>query len=443
MIQGSIYAKLCVIGVLILVLQIPISLIEGLIYERINTKQEAESFISRNSGGQQIVVAPTLSIPYTYRYTDDKQRQKSYRAYAQLLPDSLKVSSKVTTETRHRGIFEVPVYISTLEIKGTFGGIAVVPPNVAEQDIHWSEAVFNVGISDPKTIRVAEPLEWKGIKTEPEPGTKGGVFGENGIHFPAGLTGPLEAGKPENLNLKVSFTGTENLQFIPVGRTTEISMTSDWPHPSFIGSYLPETRRIESGGFEVSWKILDLGRSFPRVIYGSEDVTSKISGVNGSAFGVGFYSPVDAHRMSERALKYELFVIALTFLTFAMFEIFSGIKIHSIQYLLVGAALTLFYLLLLSLSEHIGFAAAYGFASLFVLILVAGYSRSVLKQKSGATVVGFSLSLLYGFFFTLLQEQDYSLVIGSLGLTAILGVVMYLTRNIDWYAIGKEREAIA
>jgi inner membrane protein len=172
-------------------------------------------------------------------------------------------------------------------------------------------------------------------------------------------------------------------------------------------------------------------------MYGS-DSENQIASLGSSRFGVGFYAPVDSHRMSERALKYELFVIILTFLVFAMFEIFSRLRIHSIQYLLVGAALALFYLLLLSLSEHVGFAGAYVVASALVIALVAGYSRSVLKRGSGAAITGFSLSLLYGFFFTLLQEQDFSLLIGSLGLTAILGVVMYLTRNIDWYGVGRE-----
>ena len=212
-------------------------------------------------------------------------------------------------------------------------------------------------------------------------------------------------------------------------------MSSPWENPSFMGNYLPISREISKNGFTASWKILNLGRSFPRTLYSSKG-ESQTQILGNSQFGVGFYAAVDAHRMSDRALKYEIFVIALTFLVFAMFEVFSKIRVHSIQYLLVGAALVLFYLLLLSLSEHLGFSVAYLFASLTVLGLVCGYSRSILRKGSGASTVGLSLSLLYGFFYTLLQEQDYSLLIGTLGLTLILGFLMYLTRNIDWYRLG-------
>lgn len=433
--RGSIYSKLFTIAFLLFVLQIPIACIQGVISERIQTKSEAEEFITQRSGKNQTFSAPTLSIPYIYRYQDEQRRERSYKAYAEILPEHLKIHSSVNVQKLYRGIFEFPVYTTELEVQGTIAATSFRPSDVAEQDILWDQAVLNMGVSDPRTIQDLAEFKFDGRILEPEPGVQSTSLATSGIHFQIPNSNSSMTGTAHTFSTKMTLGGSQSLSFLPVGRTTEITMTSPWANPSFMGSYLPISREVSEEGFKATWKILDLGRSFPRVLMNSTQSSQSLQ-FSSSQFGVGFYAPVDAHRMSERALKYELFVIALTFLIFAMFEIFYKVRIHSIQYLLVGAALVLFYLLLLSLSEQIGFSIAYLLASATVLSLVSSYSKSILKRRAGSSTVGLSLALLYGFFFTLLQEQDYSLLIGTVGLTLILGFVMYLTRNIDWYAIG-------
>lgn len=434
----GIYFKIGAILLLIFVLQIPIACINGLIRERIQTKEEAERSVTQVAGPNQTVVAPVLSIPYNYRYVDEKQHEKWYRTYAQILPDNLHIVANVEVEKRHRGIFEFPVYISKIRMEGTIFPEKLASRDIDAKDISWNEAFVNIGITDPRTIRDAGKLTWNSQQVDAEPGAPGVVFGNSGIHFPITSLTAASSGA-HTFQIDLTFGGSQSLNFLPVGRTTDVSLTSSWPDPNFIGSYSPVERRVTSKGFEAHWKILDLGRNFPRVLSGNNRNDANAQTLSSSQFGVGLYSPVDTHRMSDRALKYEIFVIGLTFMIFALFEIFSAVRVHSIQYLLVGAALVLFYLLLLSLSEHIGFSGAYAIASILVLGLVGGYSRSVLRARGSATTVGLSLGLLYGFFYTLLQEQDYSLLIGTLGLTAILGFVMYLTRNLDWYGLTPEQ----
>jgi inner membrane protein len=214
---------------------------------------------------------------------------------------------------------------------------------------------------------------------------------------------------------------------------TRVGMTSAWPDPSFIGAYLPTSREVGPKGFTARWQIPHLGRNFPQQWIESE-VDAKALGT--ATFGVSLLSPVDAYHTIHRAVKYQLLFLFLTFVAFYLFELFSSLRIHPVQYLLVGSALCLFYLLLLSLSEHVGFARAYTIASAAVVALIAGYVRAAFGNAR-AVPIAVMLIVLYAFLFVLLHVQDYALLVGSLGLFLVLALLMYATRKVDWYQVGR------
>ncbi len=437
--SGTIYTKFLTILGLVVILQIPISCIQGVISDRIQTRADAEVFISQRSGSDQTVVPPILTIPYLHRSANEGKEEKNGRGYVEVLPENLKISSSVKVEKRYRGIFEIPIYTTTLTIEGSIDTNQLRASGIEQNEVITKEMVLNLGISDPRTIQEVNSFQFDGQSIEAQPGIHNTSFSSSGIHFKISNSGANFVNSVHQFSGVVTLGGSQSLRFLPVGRITNVIIESDWSNPSFVGNYLPLTREISAEGFKASWRILDLGRSFPRLVNSDRHVVFDPRSKD-SEFGVGLYSPVDTYRMTERAIKYELFVLSLTFLAFCMFELFLKVKIHTVQYLLVGAAMVLFYLLLLSLSEQLSFSPAYVLASIVTIGLVGSYSRSVLRHRAGVIIIALSLSMLYGFFFTLLQEQELSLLLGSIGLTVVLGGVMYLTRNLDWFAIGDNGE---
>ena len=221
---------------------------------------------------------------------------------------------------------------------------------------------------------------------------------------------------------------------MPFGRETSVSLRSNWPHPSFQGNWLPAKRAVTDHGFEASWSIPFLGRNYPQAW---NDGTSMSETVAASKFGLDLITPVDEYRMAERSTKYAGLFILLTFATIWLIEVLARLRVHPIQYLLVGAAMCLFFLLELALSEHLGFAPAYAVASVAVVGLIASYSLAALHSPRRAGVVGGLVAALYAYLYVLLKNEDYALLIGSVGLFLMLAAVMYLTRRIDWHAAGR------
>jgi inner membrane protein len=234
---------------------------------------------------------------------------------------------------------------------------------------------------------------------------------------------------------ELTLNGSEHLQFIPVGKQTLVKVTSPWSDRSCVGRYLPEQRTVDAAGFSAHWKILQINRSFAQHWTGAPGMDPHVADF---AFGVRLLQPVDEYQKTMRSAKYAIMFISLTFLAFFLTEIFNKKTLHPIQYALIGFALVLFYCMLLSLSEHISFNLAYLASSASIIALVAGYARSVLGSKRFAAIVSGVMALLYGFLFIILQLEDYALLFGSLGLFGILALVMYLTRQIDWFSVGKE-----
>lgn len=427
---GSIFLRVLLLGFLILLLQIPILQIGHLISEREQTRQEAVSEVAAMWGGSQTFAGPVLVVPIRHLSGQEQGWVVPEIANACFLPDQLEIRSAMATEVRRRGIFEVPLFATNLGIAGTFHRPDFSAWDIDERNILWNRAKLVVGITDPRAIQERLAMEFAGREFVFQPGNGGALFLGAGIHVPISDLDALPRDNyPFSFSLKLN--GSDQMMFQPFGEVTNVQMDSDWPHPSFTGGYLPKTNNVTDNGFSAEWSVLHFGRNYPQKWIST---TMSPESLQGAEFGVELLSPVDAYRMSRRTVKYEFLFTFLTFAAFFLFEIFNRLKVHSIQYMLIGSALCLFYLLTLSLSEHLGFEIAYFLATAAVVGLVSLYCFQILGRR--AWPLAAVLLVLFGFLFMLLSLEDYSLLIGSVGLFAILAAVMFLTRRVEWDRLG-------
>ena len=422
--RDSVSFRVAVPAGLVLLLQIPVALIDGTIAERRTTRTAAFAEVSETWGGHEQLTGPILTVPVLEPTANGPETVLSRR----FLPRTLSVHGRVETEVRRRGIFDVPLYVARLHVEGTFA----VPAERHPKTVLWDRASVALGVSNAKAIRVASPLSFGDRKLPWEPGTADVPFLESGVQVAVPFSSP-PAG-PIPFAFDVTLAGSGRLAVVPSGDETVVTLASPWPDPSFEGGSLPVERRVGQSGFEATWRTMNLGRGFPASWTSPQEVTRER--LASSAMGVSFLSPVDTYRTNERAVKYQLLFLGLTFAAFVLFELLAPLRIHPVQYLLVGFALCLFYLLLLSFSEHFGFTRAYAIAAADVVALVTAYVRFVLRKGSRAVALGGFLAVLYAFLFVLLQIQDYALLVGSIGLSLLLGGVMWFTRHVDWYALG-------
>lgn len=430
-------ARIVLLGLLVLLLQFPILKISGVIQQRSQSRDAAVSDISGKWGQRQTLTGPYLVVPYIKRWTEtDALGKKTLRECtleAQFLPDKILVDGRSHSEIRHRGIFEVPVYKADLRLNGNFTKPSFDDWGINPKDVLWNRARLVLRVSDPRAIAQPPALQWNRATIEFKPGA-GGEDQSSGIH--AALDKQLTQ-KQFEFNLSMTLNGSEGLGFTPFAEHTDIRLQSNWPHPSFRGNWLPREHSVEKQGFNAVWSVSHLGRNYPQRMQGLETWQEKISA---SEFGVDFISPVDTYRVTERLVKYELLFLGLTFVTLWLFELLLGLRVHPLQYLLVGSAMCLFYLLQLSLAEQLGLVRSYLIASSAVTGLISAYCLSVLRSFGRAAIVGGVLAALYGYFYVLLQLEDYALLVGSVGLFASLAIVMYLTRRIDWYKTSEATE---
>ena len=420
------------IGALALILQIPVLFIRNIVWDRKDTRQEAIEEITSKWGKQQEVFGPFLVVPYLEQrtvQTEEGQPSKVevYEERATFLPRDLRVDGSLETEVRYRGIFEAPVYRSHLSFEGSFDRPDFSGWSISPADILWDRAELIMEVADPRAIKDAVPVDWSGEEIEFEPGAGLRHTGRSGIHAPLGQR--LDS---ETFSFSYAFdlNGSVQLSFAPLGSNTEVNLRGDWTDPSFQGNWLPGSRQVSEEGFTSSWNIPYLGRGYPQRWRGVDHDEA----IAASQFGVDLLSPVDVRRQTERSLKYQMLFLGLTFLTVWLFEILTGMRLHLIQYGLIGAALCLFYLLELSLGEHLGFAAAYVIAAAAVIMLVAAYAWAAMGSAQSGMVVGGVVMGLYGFLYVLLMLEEYSLLVGSVGLFLILAAIMYVTRHVDWDA---------
>ena len=430
-IKYSIGIRLAIIAFLTLILLIPALMIQSLITERKERRDSAASEISDKWGNSQTLAGPVLSIPYYSYLKDDNNNLIRNINYAHFLPEDLRIEGNIKPEIRYRGLYEVVVYNGRLNLSGVFNPPDLNGLNVPVQDIIWKDAILSVGITDMKGIQDFIEIVWNEKKYSANPGIESKDVLFSGISI-----NPLsneEQVKKYEFNIQINLNGSYGLFFVPVGKETRVELTSDWNNPSFTGTYLPENREITKDGFRASWKILHLNRNFPQSWLGPQYKVSD------SAFGVDLLLAIDEYQKTMRTTKYAILFLSLTFLTFFMIELLSKKVIHPIQYMLIGFALLIFYTLLLSLSEYLLFKYAYLIASAAIIILISLYSISVLQNLRQTGIITGILVLLYGYLYTILQLQDYALLMGSIGLFIVLAVVMYLTRRIDWFTIISEQ----
>ncbi len=431
--KNSIGLRLIIIAVLAVLLLIPSFWIMVLIKERQERRDNASVEISSKWGNQQTITGPILTIPYNYFAKTENGDPVFTEKYAHFLPNDLSVYGQIFPEIRYRGIYEEVLFRTQLTFSGNFSPPDFNEFNILAENIIWEGAFFSIGVTDMKGINDQIILKWKNQELIPYPGSLSQEVVTSGVSVKV----PVEKDTGRvSFSFEIDLNGSQNLSFVPVGSETKVNLSSAWTNPSFIGDYLPDQREVNSDGFEAQWKILSVNRNFPQKWIDSEfDSTS-------SEFGVSLLRPVDEYQKNMRTSKYAIMFIALTFLSFFMIELLGEKVIHPIQYIFIGLALLIFYTLLLSLSEHIGFAFAYLIASLAIIFLISIYTKSILSNNLQSIIIFSVLSVLFGYLYIVLQLQDFALLMGSLGLFVILSIVMFITRNIDWFSILKSEEKV-
>lgn len=421
--SGSVTVRIFSITVLVLLLMIPNSMIRDIIRERQFTSNQAIAEVSSKWGYEQTVVGPVLSVPYL-TYSEDKDGKRTYtKHWSHFLPDDLSIAADVKSNKRKRSIYEVVVYTSDMRVSGVFKKPDPERLNIPAEQFLVDEAIISMGIPDMRGIGEQVKLKFADTIAEFGPGVPTDQVFDKGISVRI----PLPEVESYQFSIDLELRGSQSLSFVPLGRATKVELTSDWPHPSCNGAFLPD-HEITADGFAATWKVLDLNRNFPQAWKGRR------MGITESSFGFELFMPNDHYQQSMRSAKYAILFISLTFMVFFFLETINKKRIHPIQYILVGLALSIFFVLLLSLSEFIGFNAAYGIGAIATTLLIVIYSSSILTSKK---LTGFLLGLLtvmYGFIFTILQLEDTALLVGSIGLFIILAIIMIWSRKVDWYS---------
>jgi inner membrane protein len=425
--------KFVLVGVLVLIVSALTGVVWLLSKERQSRAVSVETEISKNWGAAQRILGPYLIVPYTVK---EKQGDSSQIRRAVFLPDTLNITGKVETEQRRRGIYNATVYQTKLTVAGQFRPVDLSPIESDKQvSIRWQDAMIALGIDDVSGLKNNVRLEAGGKTIDFEPGTIASTDYRtlNGIHANlkplTGVRG-FNAAAPLAYKIDLVLNGSSSLAFAPAGRQTAVSLESNWPHPSFTG-FLPLQRSINQNGFSASWSVPFLARDVPQV-WGGTSQGIVLERFSGKDLGVNLFVPVDYYSLVERALKYGLMFVAAAFGSVFVLELLTGRRVHPVQYIFVGLALVTFYVLLLSLSEHIGFATAYFFASTATGGMISTYVGMVLRSlKRGLTMLAI-FSGLYGLLYMILQLEDYALLAGSVAAFVLLTATMFATLRVNW-----------
>ncbi|WP_339868128.1 cell envelope integrity protein CreD [uncultured Algoriphagus sp.] len=425
-ISRSTSLKLLVIGFIALLLLIPQALITDLIDERQTRLQETENEVTDKWSRSQTVIGPYLALPYhTYREVQSNGETKVIKELqtAYFLPDLLDVTGDLQAESLHRGIFDVVVYRGDLDVKADFNSIALGKLDITFEQVLWDQATFLISVSDLRGIGENPDLKLDSLSLISEPFTDTQT-NLKGLQFPAYLD---SASNDFTFSGKIKLKGSKEFHIVPLGKTTTLKLSGNWPNPSFQGDFLPEDRVLTKEGFESTWKVLHFNRPF------GQEFINRLPNFLESSFGLSLKMPVDQYQQSIRTSKYAILIIILSFLALFLMETFTKRRIHPLQYTLVGFALVLYYTLLIALSEQFGFTSAYLISSLATVGLLAFYSKSLFSQLKTTGIFTGILSAFYIFIFVIIKQQDYALLIGSIGLFIALAVTMVISRKIDWY----------
>ncbi len=428
--------KMAMVGFLTLILLIPLEFVKDLISERSNRKKEVVEEVSNLWGKDIYFYGPILKIPYKsydeYNITNPRTgavtiEKKITTKNAFFFPENFnsKTNAKKNTSLK-RGIYNNVVFTANMNFQGNFGKLNFEKLGIKTEDLIWNQASIVVKTTNLKSIKsdlnIALNNQKMNFESKSDEDNFYGTLESDKFDYNA-----LSKSNALNFNFNMEYNGSNSIKFIPIGKKSTVSIDSDWDSPSFEGAFAANdtTKTINKKGFHADWKILDINRAF------SQQHLEKIPNLNEYAFGAKFIETVDEYQQNERASKYGFLVIGLTFLVFFLIQSISKISIHIFQYSMIGLALIMFYTLLISITEHSSFTLAYLIAGLSVVIMIGLYSKSILNNKF-AGFIGIALTALYTFIYVIIQLESYALLVGSIGLFAILGAVMYFSRKIEW-----------
>ncbi len=433
--------KLGTIFLLILVLVAVVQVVTSTVSDRQRYLDAAKNNITRSWTGQQEILGPLLRIPYRLEWPsntlDDnspQQRQILTRQHVlYLVPKTLIKQVAVTTQIREKGIFAIPVYETEIKLEGLFEiDLAKTHPDLAgnEVKLEFGQPTLGIGIRDSRGLGAVGKLQWAARHQDFLPGSKL-LYLHGGFHAPVDVD--LKKKSEVTFSTHFNLRGLDQILIQPTARTFKLDMKANWPHPSFTGSFLPMSREISADGFSAEWLTHEFSSRVPNLI---ETCAAQDCVLNpDTAIGVAFIQPVDVYAKTHRSLKYAILFLCLVFAAFFVFETLKKLPIHPIQYGLVGLAISLFYLLLLSLSEHLQFGWAYIFGATCCIVLITAYLSSVLGSVTAASGFAFGLGTIYSLLYIIVSAEDLALMMGSLLLFVMLAILMLTTRNVDWYAI--------
>lgn len=423
-------ARMASIGFIIFILLIPILMLRSMVEERAGLREQAFEKVAAGWGGPLTIGGPVLVVP-AERSVVEASGTKVYRESLIVLPTSLNTTGNLQqeSEARYVGIYQVPVYVATLKLTGTFNlaaDMADMAARYSDLNLRWDQARLRLPMSEVRTLRELIHARFGAQDLAFAP-----VNGEAYAGMDAAVRINVSSLAPAQFDIELKMAGSREISLLPLGGTTTVQLHSDWPHPSFHGAFLPATRTVTPQGFTATWQVLQLNRSF-----GQHWLESQVNeqALKSAAFGVGLFQSVDVYQRADRAMKYALLFIALTFITFFAWEHVARIRLHPLQYLFVGLALSIFYLLLIALSEHVSFAIAYWSAAIALIALIGAYLAGALRQRRRGIVAAAAMTGVYGVLYALVLSENYSLLMGAIVLFAALATVMLVTRRIDWYA---------
>jgi inner membrane protein len=432
----SITFKGLIIGVLVLLLLIPQAMIREMIHERKFRSVDAIRQINEKWSRAQTVTPPVLTLPHSVRITEhetingERREKISYRVdEINIAPSRVSIDVEVFPEERYYGIYKATLYRSEIRISGSFDNL----DDFDKLNGNWNLAYITIGISDLKGLVSDASFTINGNIYEAEAGRRTNWIDGNSLKIPLKNFEKLPNEKNE-FSSTITLNGSEAINFIPVGKITQVNVSGAWNSPNFGGNFSPQST-VENGVFSAKWHIMHFNRNIPESWNNSQQMN-----FSDSTFGVRLIETIDHYQQNERSAKYAIMFLALTFAVFFFVEIFTGKKIHPVQYLLVGLALILFYSLLLSISEKTGFEIAYLLASIATVSLITAYTYSIFKSKLQTGIMFLLLCVLYAFLFVILRLEDTALLIGSIGLFIILGACMYISRKINWYKLEKSEK---
>ncbi len=462
--SDSLLFRFIIIAVLIGVMTIPLSMVNDIVRERSSLYNQVLNDIANTWGHEQKLQGPALFVPYTEKFIteivktdkDGNERKVNRVHYEQrtaiVLPNDLKIDVNLHGQTRKRSIYKSLVYTADLKINGYFKSPDIKGLSSHVDKIHWDRAWLALGISDTQAINKVSGLRWNvsGDNNQSighssaqlidfEPGTKVTSTLKNGFHAPLNLSSgssakpsDKESGKPLDtktylFSLDININGSQGFYFSPFGKTTNVYVKSDWPHPSFQGSVLPDQHKVSKNGFQANWSVPHLARNYPQLW----TLETQMFNIHEFTAGVNLFETVSLYSKITRAIKYGVLFFALTYITFLIFELGIGRKLHVVQYGMIGLALSMFYLTLLSMAEHTGFVTAYISAASIIILMISLYAFASIRKLSRTGIISLLLIALYTMLYSLLKLEDYALLAGTALLLLILGVMMYLTRNLN------------